>query len=117
MPNENDRAAVFSPMRPSPMRDLIEHMLETAPEITGLNNEKIKAFEAQLYFIGSNIAGAVSRGPVAGTYLALTTGKDGRSGQDIMVGRFFVPESLTYMDVRIGTTPVVQLATEMPRGH
>jgi hypothetical protein len=88
-----------------PMKELLDHMLAKAPETKGIDGKAVKAFSAQMYFIGNTVAGAVTTGPVPGTFMILTPGKDQRTGQDIMVGRMFCPENLLYMDVMVSEGP------------
>jgi len=93
-----------------PMHVLFEKLLAGAPEVTGVDGKKVKAFTAQVAFIGNTVAGAIAAGPAEGTYMILTTGRDERTGMDIVLGRMFTPENVLYLDVMIGEGPRVKLA-------
>lgn len=93
-----------------PMNALFEKLLAGAPEVTGVDGKKVKAFTAQVAFIGNTVAGAIAPGPVDGTFMIITTGKDERTGTDIVLGRMFTPENILYVDVMLGEGPRVKLA-------
>lgn len=97
-------------LRPvSPMQRYLEDLIEAAPEIRGVDGETVKAAACQLAFIGNVIAGAITHGPVTGTFRYLTMGADPRTKQAVMVERVFTADHVLYVDRVVGEGPRVEV--------
>lgn len=90
-----------------PMQHLLEDLLAKAAETRDEKGEPVQAVAMQLSFIGNTVAGAVRNGPVPGTFMLLTPGKD-TEGKSVMVARMFCAESLLYADMVVSSSPIVQ---------
>lgn len=97
------------PVPASPMQKYLEGLIADAPEIKGIDGEMIKAAACQVAFIGNVIAGAITHGPVPGTFQFLTGGVDQRTKQPIMVSRVFTAEHVLYVDRQAGEPSKIEV--------